>query len=100
MGMHCYSLFLQILINCYRAKAEVLVTLTQDLGKILSSLHTLKISGETDFAAALQVAQVIINYPYLRITTSPTALTHLSLVFCSVTVIYLELLLIDLNSWY
>jgi hypothetical protein len=38
----------------------VLVTLTQDLGKILSSLHSLKIGGETDFSAALQVAQVLV----------------------------------------
>jgi len=44
------------------AKAEVLVTLTQDLGKILSSLHTLKISGETDFSAALQVAQLVLKH--------------------------------------
>lgn len=44
------------------AKAEVLVTLTQDLGKILSSLHALKISGETDFSAALQVAQLVLKH--------------------------------------
>jgi 26S proteasome regulatory subunit N10 len=44
------------------AKAEVLVTLTQDLGKILSSLHALQISGETDFSAALQVAQLVLKH--------------------------------------
>lgn len=44
------------------AKAEVLVTLTQDLGKILSSLHSLKIVGETDFSAALQVAQLVLKH--------------------------------------
>jgi 26S proteasome regulatory subunit N10 len=37
-----------------------LVTLTQDLGKLLSSLHALQISGETDFSAALRVAQVFL----------------------------------------
>lgn len=41
-----------------RARAEVLVTLTQDLGKILSSLASLKIGGEIEFSSALQVAQV------------------------------------------
>lgn len=44
------------------AKAEVLVTLTQDLGKILNSLHAMKISGETDFSAALQVAQLVLKH--------------------------------------
>lgn len=44
------------------AKAEVLVTLTQDLGKILNCLHTLKINGETDFSAALQVAQLVLKH--------------------------------------
>jgi len=44
------------------AKAEVLVTLSQDLGQILSSLHTLRIGGEIDFSAALQVAQLVLKH--------------------------------------
>lgn len=44
------------------ARAEVLVTLTQDLGKILSSLASLKIGGEIDFSAALQVAQLVLKH--------------------------------------
>lgn len=34
------------------------MTLTQDLGKILSSIHAVKIGGEGDLSSAMQVAQV------------------------------------------
>jgi len=39
-----------------------LVTLTQDLGKILSSLHTLKIGGHIEFSSAMQVAQLVLKH--------------------------------------
>jgi len=41
---------------------EVLVTLTSDLGKILSSLHGTKIGGNFDFQAAMQVAQLVLKH--------------------------------------
>jgi len=41
---------------------EVLVTLTGDLGKILSSLHGTRISGAFDFLAAMQVAQLVLKH--------------------------------------
>lgn len=43
-------------------RAEVLVTLSQDLGKILSSVQLLKIGGEVDFSAAMQVAQLVLKH--------------------------------------
>jgi 26S proteasome regulatory subunit N10 len=43
-------------------RAEVLVTLTSDLGKILSSLHTIKVGGEIDFSAGMQVAQLALKH--------------------------------------
>jgi len=44
------------------AKAEVLVSLTQDVGRLLSSVASLKIGGEIDFSAALQVSQLILKH--------------------------------------
>jgi len=44
------------------ARAEVLVTLTQDLGKILSSIHSVKIGGEGDLSSAVQVAQLVLKH--------------------------------------
>lgn len=41
---------------------EVLVTLTSDLGKILSSLHGTKIGGKFDFLGAIQVAQLVLKH--------------------------------------
>jgi len=43
-------------------RAEVLVTLTQDLGKILSSIHSIKVGGEGDLSAAMQVAQLVLKH--------------------------------------
>lgn len=37
---------------------EVLVTLTSDVGKILSALHGVKISNKADFMTGIQIAQV------------------------------------------
>jgi hypothetical protein len=34
------------------------VTLTSDLGKILSALHSVKIAGAGDFMTGIQIAQV------------------------------------------
>lgn len=42
-------------------RVEVLVSLTSDLGKILTSLHGMKIHGECDFLAAMQVAQLALK---------------------------------------
>jgi 26S proteasome regulatory subunit N10 len=41
---------------------EVLVTPTQDVGKILSALHTTKISGSVDVVTAIQVAQLALKH--------------------------------------
>jgi len=41
---------------------EVLVTPTQDIGKILSALHALKISGEADIATGVQIAQLALKH--------------------------------------
>jgi len=43
-------------------RAEVLVTLTQDLGKILSSIHAIKVGGEGDLSSAMQVAQLVLKH--------------------------------------
>lgn len=43
-------------------RPEVLVTPTQDIGKILSALHTLKISGEADISTAIQIAQLALKH--------------------------------------
>lgn len=37
---------------------EVLVTLTSDVGKILTALHGVKISNKADFMTGIQIAQV------------------------------------------
>jgi 26S proteasome regulatory subunit N10 len=39
-------------------KREVLVSLTQDVGKILSALQNIKIGGKSDILSAMLVAQV------------------------------------------
>lgn len=41
---------------------EVIVSLTNDIGKILSSLHAVKISGNLQFSAGLQVAQLVLKH--------------------------------------
>lgn len=37
---------------------EVLVTLTSDVGKILTALHTVKIGNKANFLTGIQIAQV------------------------------------------
>ena len=46
--------------NCadYDDRPEVLVTLTNEIGKVLVALHTLKIGGKSHLSHAIQVAQV------------------------------------------
>ena len=39
-------------------RREVLVTLTTDMGKILSNLHKLRMGGEVDFVNSIQIAHV------------------------------------------
>jgi len=41
---------------------EVLVTPTQDLGKILTALHNVKITGSTNFVGTIQVAQLALKH--------------------------------------
>ncbi|KAH8549858.1 hypothetical protein BGW37DRAFT_468928 [Umbelopsis sp. PMI_123] len=41
---------------------EVLVTLTSDLGKILSALHSVKIAGAGDFMTGVQIAQLALKH--------------------------------------
>lgn len=41
---------------------EVLVTPTQDIGKILTALHTLKISGDADITTGIQIAQLALKH--------------------------------------
>ncbi|GAM17224.1 hypothetical protein SAMD00019534_003990, partial [Acytostelium subglobosum LB1] len=41
---------------------EVLVTLTQDLSKILSSYNELKIQGTSDFTTSMQIAQLALRH--------------------------------------
>lgn len=42
--------------------ANVLVTLTDDFGKILAALHSTKVSGSPHFSTALQVAQLALKH--------------------------------------
>jgi len=49
-------------ISCGGKSPEVLVTLTGDLGKILSSLHGIKVGGSLDFLAGVQVAQLVLKH--------------------------------------
>ncbi|EJU05988.1 hypothetical protein DACRYDRAFT_73212 [Dacryopinax primogenitus] len=41
---------------------EVLVTPTQDIGKILSALHNTRLGGEADIATGIQVAQLALKH--------------------------------------
>eukprot|EP01133_Synstelium_polycarpum_P015593 gene15593-18525_t len=41
---------------------EVLVTLTQDLSKVLSSYNDVKIHGKTDFSTSMQIAQLALRH--------------------------------------
>ncbi|KAI9496486.1 hypothetical protein BDB00DRAFT_945093 [Zychaea mexicana] len=41
---------------------EVLVTLTSDVGKILSALHGVKISNKADFMTGIQIAQLALKH--------------------------------------
>lgn len=50
------------LTNWAPLSPEVLVTPTQDQGKILSALHALKIDGEVDLSTGIQVAQLALKH--------------------------------------
>jgi len=39
-------------------RPEVKITMTKDMGKILSAMHSVKISGKPNLMSALQIAQV------------------------------------------
>jgi 26S proteasome regulatory subunit N10 len=47
---------------CAGKSPEVLVTLTSDLGKVLSSLHEVKLGGKFDFVSSMQVAQLVLKH--------------------------------------
>lgn len=49
-------------VACGGKSPEVIVSLTSDIGKILSSLHSVKISGNLQFLAGLQVAQLVLKH--------------------------------------
>jgi len=49
-------------VACAGKSPEVLVTLTGDLGKVLSSLHDVKIGKSLDFVAGIQVAQLVLKH--------------------------------------
>jgi 26S proteasome regulatory subunit N10 len=44
------------------SRPEVLVTPTQDVGKVLSALHLLKIAGEADMATGIQIALLALKH--------------------------------------
>lgn len=44
------------------ASPEVLVTPTQDVGKILSALHATRLAGSIDLVTAIQVAQLALKH--------------------------------------
>ncbi|KAJ3096949.1 hypothetical protein HDU97_005424 [Phlyctochytrium planicorne] len=41
---------------------EVLVTLTSDIGKILTALHQVKISGKSNISTGVQIAQLVLKH--------------------------------------
>lgn len=44
------------------ASPRVLVTLTPDLGKVLSAMHGLPLEGECNFLSSVQVAQIVLKH--------------------------------------
>jgi len=50
------------IISCAGRSPEVLVTLTGDVGKVLSSLHEVKVAGKLNFVSGLQVAQLALKH--------------------------------------
>uniref|UniRef100_A0A6B2L7N6 VWFA domain-containing protein n=1 Tax=Arcella intermedia TaxID=1963864 RepID=A0A6B2L7N6_9EUKA len=50
------------LVTTAGRSVEVSVPLTQDLGKLVSSLHKTKISGSTDIVAGIRVAQLALRH--------------------------------------
>jgi len=49
-------------IACSGKSPEVLVTLTGDVGKVLSSLHGVKVGSKLNFSAGIQVAQLALKH--------------------------------------
>jgi len=49
-------------VACAGRSPDVLVTLTGDLGKLLSALHSVKVSGQLNFTAGIQVAQLVLKH--------------------------------------
>jgi 26S proteasome regulatory subunit N10 len=50
------------LISMAGRNVDVLVTLTQDLGKIMAAIQSVKVGGDSDFVAALQIAQLALKH--------------------------------------
>jgi 26S proteasome regulatory subunit N10 len=58
------------------SRPEVKVTMTKDLGKILTAMHSIKISGSPNFMSAIQIAQV--SPLYVRLLTKCVASSQTS----------------------
>jgi 26S proteasome regulatory subunit N10 len=52
------DMYSTVLKQITHARPEVKVTMTKDLGKILTAMHSIKISGSPNFMSAIQIAQV------------------------------------------
>jgi 26S proteasome regulatory subunit N10 len=50
------------ILSCAGKSPEVLVTLTSDLGKVLSSVQNVRVGGNFDFQASMQVAQLVLKH--------------------------------------
>jgi 26S proteasome regulatory subunit N10 len=44
------------------ARSEVVVSPTNDMGKILQAIYDIKVQGQTDFSSALQIAQLALKH--------------------------------------
>jgi len=49
-------------LTCAGKGAEVLTSLTSDVGKVLSCLHSVRLGGELDFIGGLQRAQLALKH--------------------------------------
>jgi len=50
------------LITCVGDRPEVKVTLTDDIGEIITSLHKVRIGGTSHFVQSLKVGQLVLNH--------------------------------------
>ena len=57
---------------------ELLVSPTDDMGKILSSLHGVSIHGKTNFSAAIKIAQVHLAFVHVELYRSLSKISKIS----------------------